>query len=39
LRSIVHIVLNSWLYEQMAILDKYCTHCTKFMVARTNGYT
>jgi hypothetical protein len=35
----VRIVLSSWLYEQMAIHDKCCTLCTKFMVVRTNGYS
>jgi hypothetical protein len=39
LTSVVHIVLNSWLYELMAILDKCCTHCTKIMVVGINGYT
>ena len=34
--SVVHILLNSWFYELKAIHDKFCTHCTKFMVVRTN---
>jgi hypothetical protein len=39
LTNVAHIVLRSWLYERMAILDKYCAHCTKIMVVQTNGYT
>jgi hypothetical protein len=37
--SVVHIVLNSWLQELMAIHDKCCTLCTKFMIVITNGYS